>query len=997
MSFNPRIKSLFLICLQALLFQVQAQILRFEQIDDKLGLSQNSVFSIEQDSSGFLWIGTEDGLNRFDGYSFDVLRYHENDPASIYPGRIQQLSSYSNQLGVLTESGISLVNTRTFKSVNYIIPIHINSPRFLKLTAYGAWLGADNGLFLLDYKSGSFKPILKDLPITGIVVHDRNYLLVSSADKLLYIKQQSGKIEKEVLNVDFLIRGLCVNDKNKIAILTDEQSVILGSLKSGEFIASSTVQLGNVGNYTCMYATPNLVLIGFDDGLRSINFKTGDVQVLRHESGNKFSLSTNKILSIFEDRNNNIWIGTRTGGLNRYHPFRFKFNSLSGEEAGFGLNCFALSIWNNDGLVATDDGRVLLFDFGRRSLAQVANLPGIGIFSITPRPDLQGHALLSTQDGIFDLTVNTGKASRINLLGENRLISRQCNALLHESESRFWVGTREGLLLVDVQSREVLKTFDIANSGLSGNNVRTFYRLNSGSFLIATTRGLYRYSIQGDQIEPVLVSRNGRKIHVVSVLMVPDGSLLIGTISQGLLVQKKDGSVLSITDNQGLANNNVYGLLLASNRREVWMSTNSGLSRLDLRDYSIKNYDSYDGLQGNEFNEKVACKLSDNQLVFGGVNGFSWFTPEQLKDDTTNCPVVIKQIKVFNKQLDLADSLYLTYKENDISFDFVALDYNFVGNNRYYYKIEGLKEEWIDAGKRRFASFSQLPPGEYRFLVKASNADGIFSRNIASIRFVIAQPWWQTWLFKGLVLFMTLLLIGFGFYWRFRVVLRNEQQKMKVSGMMGELELKALRAQMNPHFIFNSLNSIQDFVLNHQGMEAAKYLSKFAKLVRMILDNSESTFISISQKIEFLRLYIELESLRMDNGFEFHLALDKSVNLDDQIPTMVIQPFVENAIWHGLQYKTTHRVLKLSLSMEDENILTCIIEDNGIGREAAMKIRKEKSGGHQSKAMKITAERIEILKKLYGFGPNIEVIDLVDSDGAACGTRIIVKLPIHHG
>jgi len=135
----------------------------------------------------------------------------------------------------------------------------------------------------------------------------------------------------------------------------------------------------------------------------------------------------------------------------------------------------------------------------------------------------------------------------------------------------------------------------------------------------------------------------------------------------------------------------------------------------------------------------------------------------------------------------------------------------------------------------------------------------------------------------------------------------------------------------------------------------------------------------------------------MDNGFEFHLALDKSVNLDDQIPTMVIQPFVENAIWHGLQYKTTHRVLKLSLSMEDENILTCIIEDNGIGREAAMKIRKEKSGGHQSKAMKITAERIEILKKLYGFGPNIEVIDLVDSDGAACGTRIIVKLPIHHG
>jgi LytS/YehU family sensor histidine kinase len=233
-------------------------------------------------------------------------------------------------------------------------------------------------------------------------------------------------------------------------------------------------------------------------------------------------------------------------------------------------------------------------------------------------------------------------------------------------------------------------------------------------------------------------------------------------------------------------------------------------------------------------------------------------------------------------------------------------------------------------------------------------------------------------------------------YWRVRNVITEEQEKLKVSGMVGELELKALRAQMNPHFIFNSLNSIQDFVLNHQGMEAAKYLSKFARLVRMILDNSEYTFISISQKIEFLRLYIELESLRMDNGFEFHLSLDKSINLEDQIPTMVIQPYVENAIWHGLQYKKSHRVLKLHLSMEDEDFVRCEIEDNGIGREAAMQIKKQKGKTHDSKAMRITDERIQILKKLYGFGPSVEIIDLVD-EGIARGTMVILKLPIHHG
>jgi LytS/YehU family sensor histidine kinase len=280
--------------------------------------------------------------------------------------------------------------------------------------------------------------------------------------------------------------------------------------------------------------------------------------------------------------------------------------------------------------------------------------------------------------------------------------------------------------------------------------------------------------------------------------------------------------------------------------------------------------------------------------------------------------------------------------------------------------------------------------------VKASNSDGVFSRNVATITFYIAKPFWTRWWFRITMILFFAGIITAIIYWRVRNVISEEQEKLKISGMVGELELKALRAQMNPHFIFNSLNSIQDFVLNHQGTEAAKYLSKFARLVRMILDNSEYTFISISQKIEFLRLYIELESLRMDNGFEFHLSLDKSVNLEDQIPTMVIQPYVENAIWHGLQYKKSHRLLKLHLSMEDEDFVRCEIEDNGIGREAAMQIKKQKGKTHDSKAMKITDERIQILKKLYGFGPSVEIIDLVD-EGIARGTMVILKLPIHHG
>ena len=217
--------------------------LRFEQIDDKLGLSQNTVHSMAQDDEGYLWIGTEDGLNRFDGYTFEVLRFLENDPNSIYPGRIKQLSYSNGKLGVLTESGISIVDTKTMKSTNYVLPITINEPRFLFLTKDKVWMGADNGFYLMENQSGIFKNIIPFAPITGISLLKKGVLMVSTADELFSVYLFNNKVKKLPFLSDDLILGSAVNAKGTVCLVTDGQGFVTGKIKNGKFRINNHIQI----------------------------------------------------------------------------------------------------------------------------------------------------------------------------------------------------------------------------------------------------------------------------------------------------------------------------------------------------------------------------------------------------------------------------------------------------------------------------------------------------------------------------------------------------------------------------------------------------------------------------------------------------------------------------------------------------------------------------------------------------------------------------------
>jgi sensor histidine kinase YesM len=288
-----------------------------------------------------------------------------------------------------------------------------------------------------------------------------------------------------------------------------------------------------------------------------------------------------------------------------------------------------------------------------------------------------------------------------------------------------------------------------------------------------------------------------------------------------------------------------------------------------------------------------------------------------------------------------------------------------------------------------------LAPGDYKFIAKAVNHQNKESDQTVEIKFMIYPAYWQTiWfqLFLGVVLFIIFLC---GILVRIRLIKKKEEEKTRLNKMLGELELTALKAQMNPHFIFNSLGSIQNLINRDKKTEANIYLSKFAKLLRLTLDNSDKKEIPLADEINMLELYLGLEALRFNNQFEYKIEMDESVDIYEvKIPTMILQPFCENAIKHGLLPKKAEAILLLQFETTEDNTLHCIIQDNGIGRVQREKLKESSVSGHISKGIKITRNRLELVNQLRNKPAEIKITDLYDEENKAVGTRVDILIPL---
>jgi hypothetical protein len=344
-----------------------------------------------------------------------------------------------------------------------------------------------------------------------------------------------------------------------------------------------------------------------------------------------------------------------------------------------------------------------------------------------------------------------------------------------------------------------------------------------------------------------------------------------------------------------------------------------------------------------------------------------------------------------------------SYSANSFNFNFAALDYSNQENIRYYYKLEGLDTSWVNSGSLRSISFENLPSGKYTFRVKALNSKSIWSKNDAVYSFIITLPFWKTWWFLSSVLFVTALLAIVSARARIQFVKNREAEKtakemevMRLNRDLANSQLTALRMQMNPHFIFNALNSVQHFIMQGNVTEANRYLSRFSKLQREILHSSSQQFITLEKEIDIISRYLELEQYRFGESFTYQVSMTDEIEPEEiKIPPMVLQPFVENAIWHGLMPRQKDRALNIHFDLQTDDILLVILKDNGIGRAASALLTQNKVAGkpgHESKGMSMVQQRLRLLQLQYDKPFEAIITDVTDISGTVQGTQVTLKI-----
>src|SRR6185312_980030 len=328
------------------------------------------------------------------------------------------------------------------------------------------------------------------------------------------------------------------------------------------------------------------------------------------------------------------------------------------------------------------------------------------------------------------------------------------------------------------------------------------------------------------------------------------------------------------------------------------------------------------------------------------------------------------------------------HDQNFFSFEFAALNYTNPAKNQYAYKLEGVDKDWVHSGTRRTANYTAVAPGTYTFRVKGSNNEGLWNNEGTSVKIIVLPPWWKTWWAYSLYALAILTALYFFDRFRKKSLIEKERELNKET----ELEMQALRAQMNPHFIFNCLSSINRFILKNETEAASNYLTKFSRLIRTVLTNSKRPFISLEDELDMLGLYLDMEKLRFKDSFDYRIIFVNTIDAGNVfVPPLLLQPFAENAIWHGLMHKEGQGNLTIEMSI-DEKILTCIITDNGIGRNKAAQIKSKSAEKQKSMGLKITKERLAYLNRDNDEEAFFKIEDVTDADGKLAGTKVILKM-----
>lgn len=758
-------------------------------IDD--GLSMNTVNAIVQDRDGFLWLGTSNGLNRFNGYDFTI---YNSDPVekNVIPNpRIQALAvDRSGRLWIGTFGGglckldPDIQRFRTFDDSThreqrlYIQSLSVSTDDSV------VYVGTNgSGGFSLDVRTGTFQRKSESATATlySIWVDDRGHEWVGTDDGL--VVRRANRVSTYHPNGSQKVFAIYQDSFGRMWIGTDRGLIQWKEDHMERVYSAKQGYLSDDRVYAMAEADGGL-WIGTENGLNHLDFKTDRVSRFFHNPHHSRSLPHNVILTLFKDRQGSVWGGTYGGGAFRIHTGKSVFLHLHVDPAsplGIARNDVYSLLADRHGYlwIGSDGGLDILHPVHRSRLADP--MLAFGGPSKIPRSFWE-------DDDIWIGTLGSGlyrysrAARRIERVGSraDELGHEDVSVIRRSDDGRLWIGTLGGGVAVYNSSVRTWKRFvhDPANpASLSHNVIYSMHTDSSQRLWIGTGRGLDCLDLRSDSIrhyrhdpsDPTSLSNDV----VEYVYETSSREIWVGTL-YGLNRLNKDGRGFTrYFTSDGLPGNKIYGIV-EDRRRRLWISTADGLGRVEWteEDQTIRcrSFHREDGLQSDEFTQGLCQRMRDGRLVFGGVNGVTVFDPDRVPAECAASPVVLMAFKGLDRSVRLASSgnassIELDYDENDIGFEFVCLDFHAPRRSHYFHRMEGFDKDWVEAGKRRFATYTNLDPGAYVFRVRAANHHGVWSQ--ASLEVRIAPPFWVRWWFRAAVL--AAVVTGVVLIYRFRV------------------------------------------------------------------------------------------------------------------------------------------------------------------------------------------------------------------------------------
>ena len=954
------------------------------------GLVQSQVRAIGQDNSGYVWIGTLGGLSKFDGINFE--NFSTND--GLLNNQINAI--YTDSKGNVwlgTQGGVSVYDGTTFKNYQFKEELIQYSVQSITEDQQGTlWLATDGGgLVYMDDTRFNYL-VLPNGPDNNYI---RNVFVDNNDDK--WLATRAGVL---IVDSELNVRDTIPNVNATQVFIDNDNTVWCSTFGDGVL----HVVEGKCIKYTVEEGLKNNHIRAFTkrkDGSFWFVSKTGISKLFNGEIKNftkKDGLNENNIKAIIEDEEGDLFLGSDAGGLIKFRNEDF----IS---------------YTEDGVIGSNVVMSVLEDFNTNIWVSTYG-SGVGVFAS------KGFVMFDIKDGLGNNTVWCSMVSKdknlwvgtsdgVSVFDGNKfknystkdgLKGKKVWALEEDDHNNIWIGTKEG---VSVMNKEENK---ISNLGI-GRNIRDIFIENEQTIWFCSSDGLFKYNVETKDNTVFNIEDGLPSESVMNIIKDKIGRYWVGTKNGLAILSNSEIKTVKIPGNY--ASNNINFLEL-DKYNNLWIGTNFGLYQVNILDKDsfaetdFIRYSNLDGLKSLECNQNASCIDSKNNLWFGTSQGLMKHSLEQENGAVILPRIEIKGIRLFFEKKDLSkysngvdqdtklpNELSLKYDKNHLTFDFVGIYHTSPDKVKYRFKLEGFDDTWQPLTNSTFVTYSNIPFGDFTFKLSATTDLKNWSKPV-TFSFNIAPPFWFTWWFYLLSLVSIISIVWLIDKRRKKIDEDKRATQMIIDkSKMLTLEQQALNASMNRHFIFNALNSIQYYINRQDKISANRYLSSFAKLVRKNLDSSLVNEIFLDDEIERIELYLKLEQMRFKDKFEYEINVDDRIEHQTiKIPSMLLQPFIENSIWHGILPSNRSGNIEVNIIL-DEKKLTIDIIDDGIGIDKSLEDKKHKKQHHNSKGMELTKGRIELVSKMSNKecsiqGPN----QVYNEKNEITGTKVSIILSL---